>query len=58
MIAIEFETQTHNGMVEIPKQYRHGKIKLSVDAVETKTPQTEISFKAIALNTKGYHFDR
>ncbi len=63
MIAIEFETKTHNGIVEIPKQYQAWQNKtvrvILLDTIEEKiSPQTKISFNAISLNTKGYHFDR
>jgi hypothetical protein len=62
MIAIEFETQTHNGIVVIPKQYQAWQNKtvrvILLDPVEEKTPKTKISFNAVALNTKGIHFDR
>lgn len=62
MIAIEFEAQTHNGIVEIPKQYQAWQNKtvrvILLDPVEETTPKTNMSFSAVALDTKGYHFDR
>lgn len=62
MIAIEFEAQSHNGIVEIPQQYQAWRNKtvrvILLDSAEEKTPETKISFNAVALNTKGYHFDR
>ncbi|MDD5275507.1 MAG: hypothetical protein PHR16_05450 [Methylovulum sp.] len=62
MIAIEFEAQTHNGIVEIPKQYQAWQNKtvrvILLDPVEEKTPKAKMGFSAVALNTKGYHFDR
>jgi hypothetical protein len=62
MIAIEFEAQSHNGIVEIPKQYQAWRNKtvrvILLDPAEEQTPEKKISFNAIALNTKGYHFDR
>jgi hypothetical protein len=62
MIAIEFEAQTHNGIVEIPKQYQAWQNKtvrvILLDPVEEKTPKTNMRFSAVALNTKDYHFDR
>lgn len=62
MIAIEFEGQTHNGIVEIPKQYQAWQNKtvlvILLGPVEETTPKSNMSFSAAALNTKSYHFDR
>lgn len=62
MIAIEFEAQTHNGIVEIPKEFLAWQNKtvrvILLDPVEEKTPETKVSFNAIAIDTKDYHFDR
>lgn len=62
MIAIEFEAQTHNGIVEIPKQYQAWQNKtvrvILLDPAEEKAPESKVSFNAAALNTKDYHFDR
>ena len=62
MIAIEFEAQSHNGIVEIPKQYQAWRNKtvrvILLDPAEQKTPETKVSFNAIDLNTIGYRFDR
>lgn len=62
MIVIEFEAQSHNGIVEIPQQYQAWRNKtvrvILLDPTEEKTSKTKLSFKAASLNTKGYHFDR
>lgn len=62
MHAIEFEAQTHDGVVQIPSQYKAWQNKtVHVILLESeekhalaKTPQ----FTAAALKTRNYRFDR
>ncbi len=62
MHAIEFEAQTHDGIVQIPPQYQAWQNKtvhvILLETAEkhalTKTPQ----FTAAALKTRNYRFDR
>ncbi len=62
MNAIEFETQTHNGIVEIPPEYQAWQNKtvrvilLEPDEKQSlaKTPR----FTAVTLKTQNYRFDR
>ena len=62
MIAIEFETQSHNGIVEIPQQYQAWRNKavrvILLDPEEASMAISPVSLKAVALNTKNYHFNR
>jgi hypothetical protein len=62
MIAIEFEAQSHNGLLEIPKQYQAWRNKtvrvILLDPTEEETPTAKVSFNAVSLNTQGYHFSR
>jgi hypothetical protein len=65
MQAIEFETQTHNGTIELPAQFRPWKdclVKVIVLIEETDmlTPSTKdpYTFDAVSLNTKGFRFNR
>lgn len=65
MQAIEFETQTHNGTIELPAQFRPWKdclVKVIVLIEETDmlTPSTKdpYAFDAVSLNTKGFRFNR
>lgn len=61
MHAIEFETQAHNGIVEIPQQYLAWKNKavkvilLDIDEEQSVKP---MQFNAVKLKTKGYRFNR
>lgn len=61
MHAIEFETQAHNGILQIPEQYLAWKNKtvavILLDSERRKTPKT-IQFNAVKLKTKGYYFNR
>jgi hypothetical protein len=62
MNAIEFDTQTHNGIVEIPPEYQAWQNKtvrvilLEPDEKQSlaKTPR----FTAVTLKTQNYRFDR
>ena len=62
MHAIEFEAQTHDGIVQIPPQYQAWQNKtVHVILLEpeekhalVQTPQ----FTAAALKTRNYRFDR
>ena len=61
MHAIEFETQAHNGIVQIPEQYLAWKnkvVKVILLDSETKKTLNSIQFNAVKLKTKGYHFNR
>ena len=61
MHTIEFETQAHNGIVQIPEQYRAWKNKtvkvILLDSENQKTIKP-IQFNAVKLKTKGYRFNR
>lgn len=62
MHSIEFNAQTHDGIVQIPPQYKDWQNKtvhvILLESEEkhalTKTPQ----FTATAHKTRNYHFDR
>jgi hypothetical protein len=62
MHSIEFNAQTHDGIVQIPPQYKDWQNKtvhvVLLEAVEkpdlTKTPQ----FTAATLKTRNYRFNR
>jgi len=61
MHAIEFETQAHNGIVEIPQQYldwRNKTVKVILLAIDEEQSIKPIQFNAVKLKTKGYHFNR
>lgn len=64
MKAIEFESQTHNGVIDVPSQYRawdNKKVKvilLAEDNVMKEQTTNHPSFSAISINTKGYRFNR
>jgi len=62
MQAIEFETHTHNGAIELPDQFLPWKdcsVKVIVLITETDLPATDpYAFDAVSLNTKGFRFNR
>ncbi|MEY3807400.1 MAG: hypothetical protein RI893_376 [Pseudomonadota bacterium] len=62
MHAIEFEAQTHDGVVQIPPQYRAWKNKnvhvILLESEEERTKVQKPKFIAAALNTQNYRFDR
>ena len=62
MHAIEFEAQVHDGVVQIPPQYRAWKNKnVHVILLESEVVRAEVQkqkFISAALNTKNYRFDR
>jgi hypothetical protein len=62
MHAIEFETQAHNGIVEIPEQYlawKNKTVKVILLDIEKEEPLIKpIQFNAVKLKTKGYRFNR
>jgi hypothetical protein len=61
MYAIEFQTQTHNGILQIPAQYttwKNKRVKVILLESETESIPLPIEFKAIKLNTKSYRFNR
>jgi hypothetical protein len=65
MQAIEFETQTHNGTIELPAQFRPWKdclVKVIILVEETNLPTQSIKdpyvFDAVSLNTKSFRFNR
>lgn len=62
MRTIEFETQTHNGTIELPTQFQPWKdrlVKVIVFIEETDVPTTDShAFDALSLNTQGFHFSR
>lgn len=60
MQAIEFISQTHDGVVDLPSQYQNwnGK-KVRVILLDTgnKLRKNRL-FNAIAISTRNYHFNR
>jgi hypothetical protein len=62
MNAIEFETQTHNGIVEIPPEYQSWQKKtvrvILLEPEEKQSPAKIPRFTAVTLKTKNYRFDR
>jgi hypothetical protein len=62
MHAIEFETQAHNGIVEIPQQYLAWKNKtvkvILLDIEKEESLIKPIQFNAVKLKTKDYRFNR
>ena len=65
MQAIEFETQTHNGTIELPAQFRPWKdclVRVIILVEETNPPTQSIKdpyeiIKALVLaEDYGYHF--
>lgn len=61
MLAIEFETQAHDGIVQIPEHYlawKNKTVKVILLDTETKKTLKPIQFNAIKLKTKGYRFNR
>lgn len=61
MYAIEFETQAHNGIVEIPQQYSEWKnkvIKVILLDSELSKISMPVQFNALRLKTKDYRFSR
>jgi hypothetical protein len=61
MHAIEFETQAHNGIVEIPEQYlawKNKSVKVILLAIDEEQAIKPIQFNAVKLKTKGYRFNR
>ena len=62
MNAIEFNTQIHDGIVEIPSQYTSWQNKkVRVILLESEEPLATpppLKFNAVSLETKNYHFDR
>ena len=62
MNAIEFETQTHNGIVEIPPEYQAWQNKtVRVILLESEEKQSLAKiprFTAVTLKTQNFRFDR
>lgn len=62
MHAIEFEAQTHDGVVQIPPQYQAWQNKtvhvILLEAEDKLKPAQTPQFTAAALKTRGYRFDR
>lgn len=62
MNAIEFEAQSHNGIVEIPKEYQAWQNKtvhvILLESEEAHSLVPPLQFSAVALKTKNYRFDR
>ncbi len=62
MHAIEFEAQAHDGIVEIPSEYRDWQNKtvhvILLESVETRAAAKIPRFSAVALKTRSYRFDR
>jgi len=62
MQAIEFETQIHNGIIELPSQFRLWKdcsakviVLIEENDILLKDPY---AFDAVSLNTKDFRFNR
>lgn len=62
MNAIEFETQTHNGIVEIPPEYQAWQNKtvrvILLEPEEKQSLAKTPRFNAVSLKTQNYRFDR
>ena len=62
MNAIEFEAQTHNGIVEIPPEYQAWQNKtvrvILLESKEKYSPAKTPRFTAVTLKTQNYRFDR
>jgi hypothetical protein len=62
MNAIEFETQTHNGIIEIPPEYQTWQNKtVRVILLESEEKQSLAKiprFTAVTLKTQNFRFDR
>lgn len=62
MNTIEFETKIHNGVVEIPTQYRAWQNKtvrvILLDTEESAPVSQPLRFSAASINTQNFHFDR
>lgn len=62
MNAIEFEAQTHNGVVEIPPEYQAWQNKtvrvILLDPEENQSQAKTPRFSAATLKTQNYRFDR
>lgn len=62
MNAIEFEAQIHNGVVEIPPQYRTWQNKtvrvILLEPEDSEPAEKPLQFTAASLQTQNYHFDR
>lgn len=64
MQAIEFKTETHNGIIKLPYQFQQWNNKpvkvilLIEDEIESIQANDKYRFDAVALNTKSFHFDR
>jgi hypothetical protein len=62
MHAIEFETQTYDGVVKIPPQYQAWQNKtvhvILLETVEKHASVETPRFTAAALKTQNYRFDR
>jgi len=65
MKAIEFHTTARDGVITLPNQYwdwqgKHIRVIL-LEEEQEETPVTSKEyhqFKALRLNTRGFHFDR
>lgn len=60
MQAIEFISQAHDGVVDLPNKYQswNGK-KVHVILLETENGlRKKPAFSAIAISTRNYHFNR
>ena len=64
MQAIEFKSETNNGIIKLPHQFQQWNNKpvkvilLIEDDIESAQSNDKYTFDAIALNTKNFHFDR
>lgn len=62
MNAIEFETQTHNGIVEIPPEYQAWQNKtvrvILLEPEEKQSLAKTPRFTAATLKTQKFRFDR
>jgi hypothetical protein len=62
MQAIEFKTETNNGIIKLPYQFQHWNNKpvkvILLTEDEFESTQDDYTFDAVALNTKNFHFNR
>ena len=61
MQAVEFVSKAHDGVVDLPREYRgwNGKTVrvILLDAVSDAVKR-KVQFNAATISTRGYHFDR
>ncbi len=61
MFAIEFNTKIDHGSIKIPEQYitkLGSQVKVIILANQPEDQTQSLNFTALAINTKGYKFNR